>query len=183
MSEFNGSINTKENAEMLAENKLIVLYLMNNVNCALSNLQILKLLYDFEGFNYYYFQHILSDLVEKNYILTYKQNEEFLYEITSVGKEILELTENMLPGIVKHRINMLTNELLNDVKNELLVTAEYIPESVDTYTTKCKLSESHKTIFELNILCNSQSEARKIAENWKNNANQYFSDIKKMLLH
>lgn len=71
-----------ENREKLAENKLIILYIMKNVNCPLSNSQILKLLYDFEGFNYYYFQHILSDLVEQNYIMYYKQEEEWLYQIT-----------------------------------------------------------------------------------------------------
>ena len=75
-----------ESGEILAENKLILLYLMHTVKCKLSNYQILKLLYDFEDFNYYYFQHILSDLVEKNYILSYKQNEEWMYEITPLRK-------------------------------------------------------------------------------------------------
>ena len=37
-----------------------------------------------------------------------------------------------------------------------------------------------RTIFELNILCNSQSEAKKIAESWKANANKYYADILKM---
>lgn len=172
--------NKMESGEALAENKLIILYLMNRVNCTLSNLQILKLLYDFEGFNYYYFQHILSDLVEKKYIMSYKQNEEWLYEITALGTEVLELTGNMLPGIVKHKLNVLTQDLLDNVKNELIVSAEYIPEEHETYTTKCRLSEPQRTIFELNILCNSQSEAKKIAECWKANANKYYSDIIKM---
>ena len=89
--------NTEENQKNLAENKLIILYLLQNVDCVLSNMQILKLLYDFDGFNYYYFQHILSDLVEKKYIMSYKQEEEWLYKITTEGSEVLELTENMLP--------------------------------------------------------------------------------------
>ena len=71
------------------------------------DMQILKLLYDFEGFNYYYFQHILSDLVEKKYILSYKQEEEWLYQITPTGSEVLELTENMLPGIIKHKLDII----------------------------------------------------------------------------
>ncbi len=179
MSNINDS--NLEKAETLAENKLIILYLMHNANCALSNLQILKLLYDFESFNYYYFQHLLSDLVEKKYITTYKQNDEWMYEISPLGSEVLDLTGNMLPGIIKHKVDIITRDLLSDVKNELLVTAEYIPEDNDTYMTKCKLSESYKTIFELNILCKSQSEAKKIAENWKSNANQYYHDIVKSL--
>ena len=60
-----------ETGESLAENKLIILYLLNNADCTLTNLQILRLLYDFERFNYYYFQHLLSDLVEKGYVMNY----------------------------------------------------------------------------------------------------------------
>lgn len=179
----NNTLNNNKNmesGELLAENKLILLYLMHTVKCKLSNLQILKLLYDFEDFNYYYFQHILSDLVEKNYIMSYKQNDEWMYEITPLGSEVLELTENMLPGIVKHKIDVLTKELLKDVKTELIVSAEYVPETDNTYTTKCKLEEDNQIIFELNILCGSQAEAKKIAENWRTNANQYYNDIIKM---
>ena len=103
---------TTDNNEIKAENKLIILYLLNKANCKLTNLQIQRLLYDFDGFNYYYFQHILSDLVEKKYIVNYKQEDEWLYEITAEGKEILSLTENMLPGIIKYKLDSITNELL-----------------------------------------------------------------------
>ena len=57
------------------------------------NSQLLKLLYDFEGFNYYYFQHLLSDLIEQKYIINYKQEEEWLYVVSEEGQNILELTE------------------------------------------------------------------------------------------
>lgn len=173
--------NTEENQKNLAENKLIILYLLHNADCILSNLQILKLLYDFEGFNYYYFQHILSDLVEKKYIITYKQEEEWLYKITPEGSEVLALTENMLPGIIKHKLDIIIRDLLNDVKNELTISAEYIPESNDTYMTKCKISEDHRTLFEVNILCTSQAQAKKIAENWKNNSGKYYNEIIQIL--
>ena len=169
--------NTEENQKNLAENKLIILYLLHNADCILSNMQILKLLYDFEGFNYYYFQHILSDLVEKNYIMSYKQEEEWLYQITPGGSEVLALTENMLPGIIKHKLDLIIRDLLQDVKNELTISAEYIPESNETFMTKCKISEDHKTLFEINILCTSQAQAKKIAENWKNNSSKYYNEI------
>ncbi len=169
--------NTEENQKNLAENKLIILYLLKNADCVLSNLQILKLLYDFEGFNYYYFQHILSDLVEKKYIFSYKQEEEWLYQITPEGKEVLELTENMLPGIIKYKLDLIIRDLLESVKSELTVSAEYIPENNNTFITKCKITESHKTLFEVNILCATQAQAKKIAENWKNNSNKYYNEI------
>lgn len=167
--------------EKLAENKLIILYLLNNANCTLTNLQILRLLYDFEGFNYYYFQHLLSDLVEKKYIFNYKQGEEWLYEITSEGREVLELTGNILPGIVKHKLDIITKEQLQTVQNEVAITAEYIPENDNEYITSCKISEAHKVLFEINVYCASQDQAKKIADNWKNNANEIYPNVIKML--
>lgn len=174
--------NTEEkNKEKLAENKLIILYLLNKANCTLTNLQLLRLLYDFEEFNYYYFQHLLSDLVSQEYVANYKQGEEWLYEITTQGKEVLELTENILPGIIKHKLNLITKNLLQVVQNEVAVTAEFIPENDNEYITSCKITESHKVLFELNIYCASQDQARKIAENWKKSANSYYPEIIKML--
>lgn len=167
--------------EKLAENKLIILYLLNNANCTLTNLQILRLLYDFDGFNYYYFQHLLSDLVEKKYVFNYKQGEEWLYEITSEGREVLELTGNILPGIVKHKLDIITKEQLQTVQNEVAITAEYIPENDNEYITSCKISEAHKVLFEINVYCASQEQAKKIADNWKNNANEIYPNVIKML--
>lgn len=174
--------NTEEKKkEKLAENKLIIMYLLNKANCTLTNLQMLRLLYDFEDFNYYYFQHLLSELVSQEYVANYQQGEEWLYEITPQGVEILELTENILPGIVKHKLNVITKDLLQSVKNEVAVTAEYIPVSANEHITRCKITEAHKVLFELNIHCVSNEQARKIAENWKKSANSYYPEIIKML--
>lgn len=163
-----------ENKEKLAMNKLIILYLMHKVGCSLSNSQLLKLLYDFEGFNYYYFQHILSDLVEQKYVMNYKQDEEWLYEITPEGSNVLELTENILPGIIKYKLDVIIQNVIKNIKNELTITAEYVPENNDAYITKCKVIENHKTLFELNIYCISQEEAKIVAENWKANATNLY---------
>lgn len=170
-----------ENNETRAENKLIILYLLNKANCTLTNLQILRLLYDFDGFNYYYFQHLLSDLTEKKYVLNYEQDDESLYEITPEGKKILELTENMLPGIVKYKLDTTAKDLLQSVQNEVSITAEYIPENDNEYITRCKIAEAHKTLFELNIYCASQDQARVIADNWKKHADELYPEIIQML--
>lgn len=170
-----------EDKERLAKNKLIILYVMKKVNYPLSNSQILRLLYDVEGFNYYYFQHILSDLVEQKYIINYQQEDEWLYEITENGINVFELTENLLPGITKYKIDTIVDNILKDVKNDTAVTAEYIPEGENSYITKCKITEMHKTVFEINVFCSSQKQARFIAENWKENANDLYPRFIEML--
>ncbi len=171
----------EKSKERLAENKLVILYLLKKANCTLTNLQMLRFLYDFEDFNYYYFQHLLSELIAQGYIVNYQQGEEWLYEISMQGKEILELTENILPGIMKQKIDIVTKNMLWKVKNEMAVTAEYIPENNNEYRLKCKITESHQVLFELNILSTSQEQAKKMAEQWKKGANQYYPAIIEML--
>jgi len=171
----------EKNKERLAENKLMILYLLEKANCTLTNLQIQRLLYDVDNFNYYYFQHIISELVNQEYVANYKQDDEWLYEITPEGKQVLELTANILPGIVKHQLDMIISEQLSMVQNEVAVTAEYIPEGDNDYITSCKITEAHKVLFELNIYSASKEQARIISDNWKMHANDYYPKIIEMI--
>ena len=173
--------NLEKNKEKLAENKLMILYLLNNVNCSLTNLQIQKLLYDIEDFNYYLFQHIITELVSQDYVANYQKEEEWLYEITPQGKEVLELTSNILPGMIKHQLDETIKEQLSKVQNEVAVTAEYLPENDNEYITSCKITEAHKTLFELNVYCASKEHAKIIADNWKKHANDYYPAIIEMI--
>ena len=152
----------EKDKEKLAENKLIILYLLKKANCTLTNLQIQRLLYDFEDFNYYYYQHIISELVSQNYIANYQQDEEWLYDITTQGKEVLDLTSYLLPGIVKDKLDKIIKEQLFIVQNEVAVT-------------------SHKALFELNIYCATSEQAKIVAENWKLHANEYYPKIIEMI--
>ena len=174
-------LDDEKNKEKLAENKLMILYLLEKANCTLTNVQIQRLLYDVNDFNYYYFQHIITELVNQDYVANYKQDEEWLYEITPLGKQVLELTGNILPGIIKHQLDLVIKDLLSKVQNDVAVTAEYLPESDTEFVTKCKITESHKVLFELDIYCASKEQAKIIAENWKMHANDYYPQIIEMI--
>ncbi len=171
----------EKNKEKLAENKLIVLYLLDQAQCALNNLQMQRLLYDVNDFNYYYFQHIISELVSQNFIANYKQDEEWIYEITAKGKEVLSLTSNILPGIVKLKLDNIIKEQLSKVQNEVAVTAEYVPINDNEFITKCKITESHKVLFELDLYCPTKEQAKLVVDNWKLHASDYYPKIIEMI--
>ena len=171
----------EKNKEKLAENKLMILYLLKKANCTLTNLQMQSLLYDVQDFNYYLFQHIISELITQDYVANYKQDEEWLYEITPQGEEVLELTSGILPGMIKDQLDRIIQEQLSKVQNEVAVTAEYLPESDNQYITSCKITENHKSLFELNVYCASKEQAKIIADNWKKHANEYYPVIIDMI--
>ena len=55
--------------ETLAENKALILYLLNKVNKPLENTAFYKLVLSFQNMNYFYFQQFLLDLLDNKYIL------------------------------------------------------------------------------------------------------------------
>ena len=166
--------------ETLAENKVLILYILNKVNKPLSNNALLKLVISITDMNYFYFQQFLLDLIENKYIITYKK-EETLYEITDSGKEALELTQDIIPGILKFRIDSNFKENLDVIKDEFSITADFIPQSEKEYSVKCKLVENNKTLFEIQVFAGSHEQAKLITENWKNNASDIYPKLLEIL--
>ena len=74
--------------ETLAENKVLILYILNKIDKPVSNDELLQLVLSIEDMNYFYFQQFLLDLLENKYIETYKEN----YNIDS-GINIRDIKE------------------------------------------------------------------------------------------
>ena len=49
------------------------------------------------------------------------------------------------------------------------------------FITKCKIIESHKVLFELDLYCATKAQAKLVAENWKIHANEYYPKIIEMI--
>ena len=121
--------------------------------------------------NYFYFQQFLLDLLKANYISSSIENKETIYYITDAGKEVLELTKNIIPGFIKFKIDNGFKENLDQIKDELSVTAEFEPQDKDGYIVKCKIIEEAKVLFEIKTFAGSNEQAKNMVNNWKNNAN------------
>ena len=82
--------------ETLAENKVLILYILNKIDTPVSNNELLQLVLSIEDMNYFYFQQFILDLLENKYIEEYRQeeNSEPIYRLTSAGKSTLELTKD-----------------------------------------------------------------------------------------
>lgn len=167
--------------ETLAENKALILYILDKVNKPISNIALLKLVLSIEQMNYFYFQQFLLDLLENKYIEKIIQNKEEIYELTSDGKQALELVEDLIPGILKLKVDNTFKENLHEIENELSVTADFIPHSETEYSVICKLTENNETIFEIQTFAGSRDQAKVIIDNWKNKSEEIYPKILEIL--
>lgn len=170
-----------EDSEVLAENKVLILYILNKLNKPINNESLLKLVLSIQEMNYFYFQQFLLDLLENKYIIGYTKEEKTMYKITDLGKETLNLTDDLLPGIMKLKIDNALKEEVDEVQNLNHAVSEFIPRNETEFIVKCKLIQNNITTFELNLKAHSREEAKYIAEKWEKENEEIYPIILELL--
>lgn len=167
--------------DTMAELKALILYILYKINRPITNEEFLKLVLTITDINYFYFQQFLLDLISAEYITSIKLEENTLYKITDKGIEALKLTGDMIPGILKLKVDKNFKNELNIIENEVAVTAEYVPKNEKSFNVKCKITENGETVFEIRTFAGSSEHAKRIVDNWKNNATEIYPQIMKAL--
>lgn len=163
--------------ETLAENKVLILYILNSVKEALTNNNLYKIVLTVIDMNYFYFQQFLLDLIKNDYIMQYQSEDITIYQITEKGKQTLELTEDLLPGIIKLQVDTNLKSAMEEVSDESSIIAEYTPKSENYYNITCKIVEKNETIFEIRTFAGSREQAKQIVDNWKTYSIQIYPKL------
>lgn len=163
--------------ESLAENKVLILYVLNTANKALTNDVLYKLVLSATDMNYFYFQQFILDLINVKYVFSFQKEDQTLYQITDSGKRTLDLTLDLLPGIIKLKADTNLKSILDSSEEESSIVAEFTPLSENHYTIVCKIIENNETVFEVKTFAGSREEAKNIVSNWQNHAESIYPKI------
>lgn len=172
-----------EKKNKLAENKVLILYMLNKISKDITENSLFKIISSINDINYFYFGQTLNDLVETRLVDSYTKDKETIFRITSEGKNALSLTKDLMPGIVKLKADNIFKQELSSIEEESSVVAEYTPKNENDYKIKCKIVENNETIFEVSTFAGSRENAKKIVNNWNKNANSIFPQILDLLLN
>jgi len=164
-------------SETLAENKVLILYVLDLVKKPISNDTLYSIVNTAENMNYFYFQQFLLDLKEAKYINTYNNEVQEVIEITEDGKKTLDLTIDLLPGIVKLKADTNYKASIEKFDNAESITAEFTPKSEKEFEVECKIVENGKIIFDIKTLAYSREQCQDIIDNWKKNAAEIYPTI------
>lgn len=167
--------------ETLAESKVLILYILDQVNKPITNDNLYKLVLTAVEMNYFYYQQFLLDLISTKFVISYKKETQIIYELTELGKSTLDLTLDILPGITKLKVDTNLKYTLESVEEEHSVVAEYTPKSENNYIINCKIIENNETIFEVRTYAYSREQAKEIVDNWKQNAEKVYPQILQLL--
>lgn len=163
--------------ETLAENKVLILYVLDTVNKPITNDALYSIVSSATDLNYFYFQQFLLDLIEVKYVVCYTKETQDVYELTESGKNTLDLTLDILPGIIKLKVDTNLKSSIEMFENAQSVVAEYIPKSENEYEVQCKIVENNEVIFDIKTFAYSREQAQNIVDNWKQNASKLYPKL------
>lgn len=168
--------------QTLAESKVLLLYIIKKVGKAISHNELLELVTSIVEMNYFYFEQFLLDLIEDNYIIKKTQDNMEIYEITDEGKSAIDLTIDIIPGMLKLEVDSKFKENLDTIKDKYSVSAEYSPITEKSFSVRCKIIENNSVIFDLQADAGSGEQAKRIVENWNTNAVELYPKILELLI-
>ena len=158
-----------DNTTTLAENKVLILYILNLVNGDITE----------DGL----FNIITSiNLIDSKLVGIYTKEDEQVLRITSEGKNAYILTKDVMPGILKLKADSIFKQAFSNIEEEASVIAEYTPKNENDYTVKLKIVENNETVFEVRTFAGSRDMAKKLVDNWNENANSIYPKILDILL-
>ena len=167
-----------ESMSQLAENKLILLYLINKMSMPLSNSEICLFALEKDYMDYFSLQQYLGELVDSEFLEVTKENNTMMYTITDEGLDVLSYFINHISDKHKNEINVFVNENKGRIRAEYDITANYFPEINNDFLVKCGICESDGTsLMELSVLVPTKEQAQNICYNWKKNVNDVYSNI------
>ena len=163
-------------SETLAENKVLILYVLDTVKKPITNDALYSVVSSAIDLNYFYFQQFLLDLIEAKYVVCYTKETQDVYQLKA-GKNTLDLTLDILPGIIKLRVDTNLKSNIEMFENAQSIVSEYTPKSENEYEVICKIVEDNEVIFEIKTFAYSREQAQNIVENWKQNATNLYPKL------
>lgn len=114
-----------ESSSELAENKLLMLYVLKAINEPISNTQLTEIILENNFINYFTFQQYLSELEEAKFVEYHKANDKNLLILTKHGETVLSLFKSRLSHTKIAIIDQYIKNEIESIKKELTIHADY----------------------------------------------------------
>lgn len=190
-------MNSLGSSKEIVQNKLIIMYIMQKLKMPVGNIHITKMVLETRLMNYFMFQQCFNELHEgklveldgdkaasarNNSVATKNEaaveaNGRGRYIITESGQNTLQYFMNLIPPGIKNQLDKITSSVRKEIREETLVTADYIPESENKFTVGCEIREEDFTLIDLKVAVGTKKDARLICENWKKHSSEIYAEI------
>ncbi|MGL4451423.1 MAG: DUF4364 family protein [Sarcina sp.] len=171
-----------DNTVELAENKLLLLYIIKSIKYTISNAQLTDIVLEHSFINYFTLQQYIAELEKSNFIkLEERDNKEFVL-LTRKGDSVLSLFKDRLSQGKMKSIDEYLSEQIDQIKRELNIFGDYTPDNNDSFLVNLKAVEGNCVLLDLNVSVPSKDQAKELCSKWKNNSSEIYNKIMEALI-
>ena len=162
--------------------KLIILYMLDKLDFALTNGQISEFILDKGYTTYFTLQQAISEMVEAGFIREETTHNRTYYHLTNEGADTIKFFRNNISSAIQHDIDSFLAEKRYELKNEISVKADYYQISNLEYAVRCQIIESDAPLSDLTLTVPTEEEATTVANNWSKKNQEIYAQIMANLL-
>lgn len=165
----------------LFDNKIIILYILENAKFALTIDDIAKFCIDFEDISYFDICDYLTVLLKEKLIEETYETNILAYKITEEGQSTLKELLELIPGISIFNLKKLVQKEIVNLKKSYTINTQTVPLSLDTYEVSCYIKDRTDELINIKLLAGDKKQARIIVDNWQNNAEDIYQEVLQLM--
>lgn len=165
-----------------AENKVLLLYLMNRVKIPISNMQLTRIILENRFMNYFLLQQSVHEMKQDKLITTETRDNIDYYSLASEGIQMMEMFIDLVPLGIRTRLDQNIDIIRSVMRLETSIIAEYTLENENEYEVKCRIVEDFNPLIDIRLSVGSREDARSICNNWKIHAKEIYPEVIGVLL-
>ncbi len=166
-----------ESSIELAENKLLMLYILKSIKDPISNTQFTEIILENNFMNYFTFQQYLSELEISKFVEYHHNVDKKVLALTEKGDNVLDLFKERLSPDKIAVIDTYIKQKWAVIKKELNIQADYTLGNKDSFIVDLKAIENEGLLMELKLTVPSKEQAISMCSKWKDNPSDIYNNI------
>lgn len=155
----------------LAQNKLIILYVLSSSPYNFNNEKLTNFFLNNDIMNFFLIKQYVSELINAELISSDSNGN---YYLTDLGTTSLDLFIQKIPKDLMEKIKSHIDDYNKGIKLEKEVQGIIEEDSFGKFNVALKLIENHQDIFKIELSASSREEADLIVKNWKKNIDSIY---------
>lgn len=147
--------------------KLIILYMLDQINVPLSKSTINTFILDKGYTNFLTLQQAIGELLDNQLILQKKEANKVMLSITKEGKDTLSYFENRISDVIKSEVREFMIENNKKLKNDYSITSNYYKSVSGEYEAQLVAKEKEVVLVDLKISVPTKEIAEDVCLNWQ----------------
>ncbi|MGO1470659.1 MAG: DUF4364 family protein [Tissierella sp.] len=166
-----------DNTEELAQNKLILLYIIENSPHFFDKNELSEYILEKNYINFFLIKQYLSELIQGNLIELIEDEDKHKYVILEKGTLALEYFDSKIPQNIKNELKEDFEAFSYVQEKDRQVISEYFLKEDNEYMVNLKLVENEETLFSIYMSVPSIEQAKDICEKWKVDTQNIYKNI------